>query len=393
MGGLAMSTPERATAAAVTLAELRRYLAETGWREAAVTERAVVWTPPEGRSLDVEVVLPAQDDVRDSAERVNEALLAIAYAQRRTPAEVLAEVEVGGADIVAVRLRPEAPEGQAPLGLAHTAIGAVRQWIAGSAAALEIDSLVLPARRPQQAESFANEVLLATSPGSFILQVTLPLNFQQTQVPEDSEQPQRPLLVLPPQPYGRRVAARMQAVAQRSASLARAVGAGDEPLRVFGQPEPGAANATELEALAALGGAAFDKYQLRFTRAMRTGEEDSTPFVMSVTPAEQRILKDAAEFLRTKQPRTGVTITGLVVRLFRASAFGPGQVVVQGVDDDSGIERRYRLELAESDYAQAVAAHGSGHQVIAIGDLEIRGTRLSLVRVTSFSVLPGLDDD
>jgi hypothetical protein len=66
--------------------------------------------------------------------------------------------------------------------------------------------------------------------------------------------------------------------------------------------------------------------------------------------------------------------------------------VIQGIDDDSGVERRYRINLGESDYDQALRAHEAGFQVIAVGDVQTAGTRLTLVRVTSFSILPGLDD-
>jgi acyl-coenzyme A thioesterase PaaI-like protein len=115
--------------------------------------------------------------------------------------------------------------------------------------------------------------------------------------------------------------------------------------------------------------------------------------IVSITPAEQRILDEAGDYLRTRQPRSGVTVVGLVVRLFRTSAFGRGEVVVQGVDDDFGVARRYRIDLGEDHYNEAVRAHGEGLQVIATGDVDIRGTRRSLMRLTSFAVLPGLGQD
>lgn len=115
--------------------------------------------------------------------------------------------------------------------------------------------------------------------------------------------------------------------------------------------------------------------------------------MLAVTPAEQRILGEAADYLRTKQPRSDVTVMGLVVRLFRTDAFGRGEIVIQGVDDDFGTERRYRLELGEDHYDEAVRAHSEGRQVLATGDVDIRGTRRSLTRLTSFAILPGLDED
>jgi hypothetical protein len=86
-----------------------------------------------------------------------------------------------------------------------------------------------------------------------------------------------------------------------------------------------------------------------------------------------------------------VTVRGLVVRLHRAGKFGPGEVVVEGIDDDSGATRRYRRELTEDDYNDAVRAHRNGLQVSVTGDREERGTHLQLRRLTSFSAIPGLE--
>jgi len=74
------------------------------------------------------------------------------------------------------------------------------------------------------------------------------------------------------------------------------------------------------------------------------------------------VLEDAADFLRTKQPRSGVVVTGLVVRLARLTAYGSGEVTVLGIDDDSGALRWYRVELSEPDYNEAVKAHQQGLQ-------------------------------
>jgi hypothetical protein len=179
--------------------------------------------------------------------------------------------------------------------------------------------------------------------------------------------------------------------AQAAQKLADQVSAGDRPLRAFGE-DPGrpAANATELAALKALGGPDYDLYQLRFTQSPLIGQA-TEPVVLRITPGQQRILGEAADFLRTRQPRAGVTVQGLVVRLHRSGAFGPGQVVIEGIDDDSGATRRYRLELTEEDYHDAVRAHRNGLQVSVTGDREERGTHLHLRRLTSFSVIPGLD--
>ena len=86
-----------------------------------------------------------------------------------------------------------------------------------------------------------------------------------------------------------------------------------------------------------------------------------------------------------------MTAQGLVVRLYRPGKLGPGEAVIEGFDDDSGTTRRYRVQLGEDDYNDAVRAHRNGLQVAAAGDLEVRGTHLWLCHLSSFSVIPGLE--
>lgn len=95
------------------------------------------------------------------------------------------------------------------------------------------------------------------------------------------------------------------------------------------------ANATELAALAGLGGPEYAMYKIRLARSpLADGLRSQELF--SVSPGQQRIFAEAADYLRTQQPRLGVVVQGIVVRLARDSrgATGPGEVVIQGADDD-----------------------------------------------------------
>lgn len=227
---------------------------------------------------------------------------------------------------------------------------------------------------------------------SFILSLALPLVVDiGNERSADQATGEQVMFKLPHQPFGRRVSNRMLRSAQAAQKLADEVSAGDCPLRAFGEdPIRPAANATELAALKALGGPEYGLYQLRFTQSP-LAQQQSEPVILRITPGQQRILGEAADFLRTRQPRSGVTVQGLVVRLHRSGALGPGDVVIEGIDDDSGSTRRYRLELTEDDYNDAVRAHRNGLKVSVTGDREERGTHLYLRRLTTFSVIPGLD--
>lgn len=369
------------------------YLQAAGWSLEDQDARTSLWraTPTRGAES-FEIVLPVRQEAGDYPVRIQAALRTLAYAERRLPDEVRTDISFGGADTVAVRLTPDAPPGEAPLSVAHSAVSALHSFVVGSAAAIEIHELVLPSHRPPWAEAYAGKAMLSTQPGSFILNLVLPLVADiANEAPADAAGPEQLMFQLPPQPFGRRVSTRMLRSAQAAQKLADQVGAGDRPLRAFGEdPIHPAANATELAALKALGGPEYSLYQLRFTQSPLAGQP-TDPVVLRITPGQQRILGEAADFLRTRQPRTGVTVQGLVVRLHRSSAFGPGEVVIEGIDDDSAATRRYRLELTEEDYHDAVRAHRNGLQVSVTGDREERGTHLHLRRLASFSVIPGLD--
>lgn len=391
MGVKKMTTPSTHVPAteleAVALDQVRAYLTLAGWQLRDEDGRTSLWLQT-ARQRELRVVLPARRNMSDYGETLATALQTVAYAERRAPSEVLGDLISGAADSVSVRLTPETPSGQAPLSLAVTAVNALHDYVVGSAAALDVDSLVLPPRRPVRAESYAGETNLSTSKGSFILTLTLPLV---TAFTPDSDDGQLALVDVPPQPYGRSVTRRMRESARSAIQLAREVSSGSVPIRAFGETGGVSPNATELAALARLGGTGHSPYELRFAETPLASSRLET-LRLSVTATEQGVMAEAADFLRTKQPREGVTVEGLVIRLFRTGIFGSGEAVIQGPDDDTGVPRKFRVSLSEHDYNEAVRAHQEGLKVIASGDLEISGTRRSLVRISNFAIVPGLED-
>lgn len=385
---------EGSPAKAPDLAAFTNYLTSSGWILEDADGQTSMWRPRlSGRYDKIRVVLPVTQRVRDYMERIDDALKALSFVEQRLPEEIADDINFGGADNIAVRLTPDAPTGEAPLLLAYSAISALKNFVVASAASLDYNSLVLPPRRPQRAEAYASQARLSTQPGSFILSLALPLADIYSDETDDSPPVGQDTLVdVPPQPFGRKVTNRMLATTRKAQQLAEEVSEGDRPISSFGDFLPDTPNATELAALSSLGGPEHDIYQIRFAKSPLAGGT-AEPALLRVTPGQQRILGEAADYLRTKQPRAGVTVTGLIVRLFREGGFGRGEAVIQGVADDSGEARRYRVELGELDYNEAVRAHADGLQVTATGDLDIRGTRRSLRRLTSFAVIPGLEDE
>ena len=384
---------------------LTEYLTGSGWTLVDEDTRTSMWRPGRELNEDFFVVLPVREDFTDYDELVYEALRAVAYMERRSIDEIFSDVRYGAADTVSARLLPDSPPGEAPLSLAYSAMSALRSYVIGSGSALDNHSLVLPPRRPLRAESYVSKVRFATGPGSFILTLALPLaetfddlplvnghnDWPETE-PDVLEPVQEPMFEMPPQPFGRRITNRMAAVAKNAQFLADVVSSGDQPLRVFGTPGSEVPNATELEALSGLGGAERNAFRLRFAQsplALRSRDA----IVVQITPGQQRIMAEAAVYLRTEQPRSDVTVEGMVVRLSRGSNQGPGVVVVEGVADDSGAARRYYLEVGDRDYREAIHAHREGLRVVARGDLDTRGSYKWLRPARSFAIIPGLENE
>jgi hypothetical protein len=396
---LSASSPTPRSPALSVLAD---YLRVSGWIMEDQDTRTSLWRPVLKSREDISLVLPVQENVTDYDEVVYAALRVLSYLEHRSLNEVAGDVVFGAADTVAVRLTPEAPSGQAPLSLAYEAVSALRSYVIGSGAALNERSLVLPARRSRQAEAYASEARLATLPGSFILSLTLPLvsGFERASVsvqPHDdvvdemtSGPQQEELVKVPPQPFGRRVTNRMATAAKYAQRLAEEVSVGNQRLPIFGQMNSEATNATELEALSGLGGTDKDPYQLRFAQSPLAPQRLHQETLM-ITPGQQRIMGEAAEYLRTRQSRPSVTVEGLVVNLSRNSNYGPGEVIVRGVSDDSGTARRFHVELTEDSYNEALRAHQSGLQVVVNGALDARGNWKWIRPLRSFSIVAGLD--
>jgi hypothetical protein len=386
------------------LRSLTDYLSASGWVKADEDARTSVWRQGRLVSDELVAVLPSREDFTDYWQLVYESLRVLAYAEHRSIEEISADIAYGPADTVAARLVPDAPPGQAPLSLAYSALSALRSYVIGSGSALDNHALVLPARRPLRAESYVSKVRFTTQPGSFVLTLALPLfetfdeaprlNDETADPETEPEVPgpvQEPLLEIPPQPFGRRITNRMASVAGNAQILADAVNSGDQPLRAFGEAVAGQVpNATELEALGALGGPDRSPYQLRFAQSPLAAQARDA-LVLQVTPGQQRIMAEAAEYLRTEQPRTDVTVEGVVVRLSRDHHYGPGVVVIEGIADDSGTVRRFYVELVERDYDEAIRAHGDGLRVVARGDLATRGSYKWLRPARSFAIIPGLE--
>ena len=374
----------------LTLQALRRYLEGAGWQHLDDARGSSVWRVHRA-DTDLQVALPMDAGVTDYGEVILSALKVVAYVESRSIDEIAADVKYGGADIVSVRLTPDSPSGEAPLPVAEVAVRALKDLVIGTAAGLEFDRAILPQWRPR-ATRYLQQVRLSTSPGSFIVSLSLPL-YEDVKPATPSTSDQTAMddtVVMEAEPFGRRVSARMRAVAQSAVSLA-VKAAEDSDLTLFESDPMSTGNPKELTALAELGGSRGASYELRFSPSPLVASEAAEPQNIRVEGEQRQLLLKAADLLRALKPKSDITVLGNVVSLTRESLLGPGLVIIKGIERDGPVHR-YRALVSEDQYREAERAHMQWLPVSARGNLAVHGNFLVLESLNWFTVQEPLGD-
>lgn len=353
--------------------DIARYLDGARWTR--VSERPDVWRPAEDSDLRIVLWLRDEQPGADAQEAL-EALRVISYHEQRPLSDVTNDVLLYGADTLAFRFTPDTPQGQAPLPLAAEALNHIRSLIVASASALSVRRAVLPTRRPAAAEKLADSARVAFEKGSFVVNVTLPLQDH----PADQG-----ALAEPAVTATRQVTRRVISSLRAAQDLAAQVNANGR-IEAFAQGDAPVVNATELEAFASIGGPNQSPYSVRFSTSPLDTDSGAATGRVEVSRAEQLVFKEGAEYLRKQVPRDGVTVRGLAVKLERRrKSGGPGTITIEPSSDDLGV-RSVKVELVEEDYNDAIRAHHNGLVVVMIGDLVFTGRFWRLVSVSGFTV-------
>lgn len=102
-------------------------------------------------------------------------------------------------------------------------------------------------------------------------------------------------------------------------------------------------------------------------------------------PSSVPVLREAAAILRETDPFEDYLLTGRVIGLHRDELIRMGRVTVKA--DVEGVNRNVIVDLARTDYSEAVFAHDSGLIVGVRGRLRHTGTRWFLEEPREFSIL------
>jgi hypothetical protein len=245
---------------------------------------------------------------------------------------------------------------------------------------------VHPARKPAEVLEYLRGVRIGpSSAGSFVLSMHTPVppKLSAGQPSPAGSEAEESLA----EPFERQVSLRIYDAVRAAYEAANAALVDPDGLTAFTDGVPSGISANLCEALVGLAGPASHPIELSLLLA------PSRPSRRRLPPVRFRrdhfaVLESAAAELRARSAEEDSVVTGNVVRLYRESSGGAGEVSVAGTVDSEDRLRRIWVELDGDDYETAVRAHAEMRLVSVHGDIVRRGNRSYLSRPGKFRILP-----
>ena len=377
---------DRAVLAAQTPSDLAMYLRSQQWRLETRNGVAARWTKVVGED-EFEVAQPLDSDLRDYAARVHDVIETLAVVEQRSELDILEHMSRVSTDVHVVRIFP-ADEVPGLIGLDDgvQAFESLRGLVTAAAysVAAKQPRAVQPARKPAEVLEYLRGVRIGPSAaGSFVLSMHTPvppkLSTELSAAPEIDD-PRS-------EPFERQVSLRVYDAVQAAFHTANAALVDPDGLTAFTEGVASGISANLCEALVGLAGPTAHPIELSLMLA------PSRPSRRRPTPIRFRrdhfaVLESAAVELRARSAEEDSVVVGNVVRLYRESSAGTGEVSIAGTVDGEDRLRRIWVELAGEDYEAAVRAHTDMRLVSVQGDIVRRGTRSYLTRPSKFRTLP-----
>jgi hypothetical protein len=326
------------------------------------------------------VFIPTTEEV-DFEDLANLAIGKIAEVEDRQIEEVKLDISWAGWDKFSARRA--SPTTSLPIGEAvdmHVALSDL--IVAGARASIEKRRAFTGGRRPSQIDLYLDRVrILPSIAGSFVARALLPLS---TDLNDSLP------LIGPGQSAVRLIAITMMVASRAAVSVAEQFANGDVDLAAWDDAVELGVSANLCDALARLCGYGEEGFpsncDLTVDWTWSAPDEPDLNSV-SITAGLAGTLALGGQYLQSSTEESPIWITGLVTRLHRESAIGPGQITVKGYVEglDSG-PRSLKVELDERTYHEAVSAHDNGHTV-KVGAIVRRNARaLEVLQVNNFEV-------
>jgi hypothetical protein len=316
-----------------------------------------------------------------------EAAAVLGAVEQREQSDVLTDLLAGPCDLLRWRVvAAQASDGKAPLPLALALIGGARKALVAAACDVLMPQSFHPRLSRPAADRFVDQCRVSTSSGSFVAQLSCPLEPQ-----VEPDDPDEQLAFDMPDdlvvPFGRRVTTH---VLQASARIVTAIREDREDLISAPGPNDLRVSANLLEALAEMQ-PADPSGRLAVTASWsRTAQQDpGVPHHVEIGAEYTRSMRRIAEGMRPRRAERGEELfVGKIVDLHREASDDPtadGDVTLTFLDGE--FVRRARLTLSAGSYRDACVAH-SEQQYVRVQGILRHGARIHRVEsVRAFSVM------
>jgi hypothetical protein len=367
--------------------DLASYLRVHGWRRGREIGGglAQTWFWPgisdEGSPAEtVDVIVPADREMRDFRRRVSETLRTLEEIERRSQLDILSDIQNVLSDVVRWRwIEASAGDGTIPLELGHALFGHVRNQVLAAACSAAEPRQFFASRKPAPAIEYLRQARLGQSErGSYVVTVHSPVPpaVPAPDIEDDTE------------PFERRVTLMLSKGlhALRRAASEAVNGApsisGSDLAR-----EGVSANLCEsVAAMLSAGGVRRD-IEVRFSFSGSRPAPDHTPAITRFSSDLSPVIGEIGKVLRETATREDFELEGFVTNLNRGPLDHKGIAVVQGLVDND--YKRVEIEAGTEDYDAIVApAHKDRKMIRCEGELQkVKGKTYRLKNARGFRIL------
>lgn len=365
---------------AISPAALSGYARAEGWRKTEVFGAYSDVYQADGKP---ELVLPRTQNLGDYASVVSKLISIFSQTVNRDEFSIYRDLVGADRDVIRIRCISGEDDGSVDIDAGVRLVAQSRDMLLAAACAAIHPQPLFRAGANKEATDYMRRVRLGqTEHGSFVVTLLAP-------VPPALQQELDPSWAsLQDDPYDRQVTRRLFEALDASRKATELASSGDG-LKAFESAVPSGVSANLCEALSSM----IDNSRgldISVTWA-RTRPTPEAQRLVSFTPDDAEILKEAARTFRAKHPIPDVTLVGTVNKLSRDIEEVDGLVTLKVF-----IENRLQSVRAifdQANYSQAVHAHDSKLQVLVSGDLERVGQRWQLTNGDIIALEPDVDDE
>lgn len=361
--------------------DLAAYLRLQGWKEEGKWgDKASVWIREEQEG---EVLLPLTRDIGDFVLRMGDIIHTLSRLEQRPEVQVLNDLVLTSADVLRIRLHADSSSHTGTISLedADLAIHNTREMMIAAACATIEPRGYYSSKKFTQAYDFVKKLRMAqTEQGSYIMKVI-------SRVAPGLSQGEPDGLTPPPtkEPFERQVMYTL--MSGLSALSEAAVEAGLRGnMEPFNRSVPKGVSANLCDALLGLAGSNQEtSFEFTVSWAKTRLVPKQIPLSVKFLSDTLPVIEEASRGFKETSPQDEFELEGVVIKLTREAASGPGNVTILGAIEDK--LRRVSAQIDEKNYHLAIPAHQSHSLIRVRGELYKSGNLWILRNTRHFQVL------